>query len=305
MSICLCDTVTDEHGIEILEHGTASFPAAFYLHNLAEKEIPWHWHEEFEVLLVKEGAAFIQIGKEKFHLTAGKGMFINSGTLHHILPAEEGLCLLHSICWHPRLSNGRDDSIYQQKYTQELLKEHAVSHLLFEDFIGHGANAILYFSDAWEKVLEEPFGYEFDVRHDLSKLLLFCCQTQRAKKQKQTEKELRIAKRMKQMMTFIKQNYQTQITIEEIADSAGISVSECLRCFRAVFGTTPIRYTRTVRLEHAAGMLRKGSSVSECSNLCGFEDMSYFAREFKKQYGCKPVEYRTKHKQKRKQKRKL
>lgn len=167
----------------------------------------------------------------------------------------------------------------------------------FEDLGEKGKEAVLYFSDIWEKAVREPFGYEFDLRHDLSKLMVSFCQSQKEGKRKRGEKELRLERRMKQMMTFIKNHFQSQITIEEIADSAGISVSECLRCFHAMFGITPIRYTRKLRLEKAAAMLKRGSSVSDCSQQCGFEDMSYFAREFKKQFGCKPMEYKKRKKE--------
>lgn len=300
MAVRICDTVTDENGIEISEHGTVAFPAACYVHELSGKEIPWHWHEEFEALLVKEGIASVRIGKEKLRLSAGNGIFINSGTLHSVVSDWGGLCLLQSVCWHPRLTGGRDDSVFWQKYTQDLLKEHAVPYLFFNELGEKGTEAVLYFSDALEKAVKEPVGFEFDIRHDLSRLLVFGYQKQKSDRLKQSEKELRTERRMKQMMTFIQKNYHQQITIDEIAESAGISVSECLRCFRNIFGTTPIRYTRQFRLERAAGMLRRGSSVSECSELCGFEDMSYFAREFKKQFGCRPMEYKKEYKKKAK-----
>lgn len=299
MAILMGDTVNDENGMEILEHGKAAFPVACYACDLEYREIPWHWHDEFEVLFVIEGAAVVLIGKEQLHLPAGRGIFINAGTLHSVAHAGEGVCKLRSICWHPRLSGGRDDSIYWQEYTKELLKEQSCSYLFLEELGESGREAVLYFSDAWERASKEPAGYEFDLRHDLSKILVYGYLRQKTENRKQSEKEIRTEKRMKQMIEFIKENLSVQITIDEIAESAGVSVSECLRCFNSMFGITPIRYTRKLRLEKAAGMLKRGSSVSECSVLCGFDDMSYFAREFKKQYGCKPMEYKKRMRQKK------
>ena len=292
MSVVLCDTITDENGIEITEHGTPSFPVACYAHNVSEKIVEWHWHDEFEVILVTEGTSFVFAGSEKIKLTSGKGILLNAGTLHSIIPAEEKNCMIKSVCWHPRLTGGRDESVYWQKYIKRLFAERSFAYLLFEEMKEAETRLILHVSDAWEKCAQEPDGYEFDVRYDLSKILYYGLKHQEKTGMKRKEKEIRTEKRLKQMIDFIKTNLSAQITITEIADSAGISVSEGLRCFNTILGTTPIRYVRKLRLEKAAGFLRMGKSVMESSTLSGFDDMSYFAREFKKQYGCVPSEYR-------------
>ena len=47
------DTFINTQKYEVLEHGTAEFPIACYFDNLNQKFNPWHWHEEFEVGIVK------------------------------------------------------------------------------------------------------------------------------------------------------------------------------------------------------------------------------------------------------------
>ena len=84
------------------------------------------------------------------------------------------------------------------------------------------------------------------------------------------------------------------IYVGDIASSAGVSVSECLRCFRDVMDATPIHFLRSLRLERASELLAQGSgsSVTEVAGQVGFTDMSYFTREFRKQFGKTPREYR-------------
>lgn len=292
MSLSVCNTVTDENGLEITEHGTALFPVACYDTHLSEKQVPWHWHEDFEAILVTEGTALVLIGTEKIRLVSGKGILLNTGILHSVVPADGNTCILKSICWHPRLTGGRDDSVYWQKYTSVFLSERSFGFLLFEVFEEMEKEAILYFSDAWEKCAQETDGYEMDIRNDLSKILYYAYRQQEREGHRRTEKEIRMEKRLKQMMGLIREHYAEQITIADIADAALVSVSECLRCFNRILGITPVRYLRKVRLEKAAALLHMGGSVSESAALCGFDDMSYFAREFKKEYGCKPSEYK-------------
>ena len=53
------DTIINTQKYEVLEHGTAEFLIACYFDNLNQKLNPWHWHEEFEVGIVRENPVMI------------------------------------------------------------------------------------------------------------------------------------------------------------------------------------------------------------------------------------------------------
>ena len=57
--------------------------------------------------------------------------------------------------------------------------------------------------------------------------------------------------RIKKALVFIENNYHGNITIDDIASSLDISVSTCLRLFKDVLGTTPIRYLVDYRSQKA------------------------------------------------------
>ncbi|MBR1455844.1 MAG: helix-turn-helix transcriptional regulator, partial [Oscillospiraceae bacterium] len=87
--------------------------------------------------------------------------------------------------------------------------------------------------------------------------------------------------------------YAEDIRIRHIAQSAAVSESECLRCFRALIGSTPNRYLNQYRLRRAGQLLRGTElKVAEIAEACGFREMSYFARAFRLAYGVAPSEYR-------------
>ena len=54
MALSTCRTVIDESARELLTHGTPAFPIACYHDDLRTEPVPWHWHEELEVLVVSE-----------------------------------------------------------------------------------------------------------------------------------------------------------------------------------------------------------------------------------------------------------
>ena len=87
---------------------------------------------------------------------------------------------------------------------------------------------------------------------------------------------------------------EEELSVRDIADSASISESECLRCFRKILDTSPIAYLKTYRLQRAAELLETTSrKVSDIAAQCGFGEMSYFAKSFREIYRCTPSQYRS------------
>ena len=95
------------------------------------------------------------------------------------------------------------------------------------------------------------------------------------------------------MLSFIKENYGNHISLADIADSAHVSRSECIRCFKKNVDETPVRYLTDFRIESAANMLLMTEKpVSEIAATCGFDDVSYFSKIFKNAKGLSPSQYR-------------
>ena len=64
MPLSLCNSTVDSQGRELLEHGTVQFPVACYHDDLQESEVPWHWHEELEAVVVTEGCTIVAAGNQ-------------------------------------------------------------------------------------------------------------------------------------------------------------------------------------------------------------------------------------------------
>ena len=96
------------------------------------------------------------------------------------------------------------------------------------------------------------------------------------------------------MLQYIQDNLSGELTAGEIARSASLSESECLRCFRSMLGTTPIQYVRQLRVHRAAELLTSTDwKIADVGALCGFQEMSYFAKTFRAIKGCTPSRYRA------------
>src|SRR5690606_27592427 len=77
-----------------------------------------------------------------------------------------------------------------------------------------------------------------------------------------------------------------------IEQKLAMSSSQLYRKIKQIFGFSPGDLIRTIRLKHAAELLIKsGLTVSEVCYQSGFNNRSYFYREFKKTYNSTPKEY--------------
>ena len=185
---------------------------------------------------------------------------------------------------------GSPDSVFWQKYLQPLLADPSRPCAVLRRSVDWQREAMDCMERAFRAVVNEIPGYEFKTRAALSEMMyLLVTPATRAV----PKKALRSADRIKTMLQFVQTHYAEDLTVEQIAASASISPSECLRCFHDMIGTTPNQYLRGQRLQRAAELLCGTTlQVTAIAAQCGFEDSSYFARSFRQLYGCGPTEFR-------------
>jgi AraC-like DNA-binding protein len=99
------------------------------------------------------------------------------------------------------------------------------------------------------------------------------------------------------VLEHIRDHYAGPITNQELAKVSGMSLRAFERQFLASFHLTPQKYLRKLRLRIATrALIYTNDSLSELALNCGFADQSHFAREFRRQFGRTPREYRRHYK---------
>ncbi len=296
MSISSSFSYTDTTKRETKPHGSVFFPAACYSVDIPDVSISWHWHSELELILVEKGRIKLYAGSRQLMLKEGDGAFVNADIMHTVEIADETQgALIHSIVFHPRLVGGTENCVYWEKYLNPLINNERYAVQLLSCNNDWQKGILDRIRRAWLEIAAEKHGYEFRVRNELSEILLELGGHQRQETISITQKVRRNEHRMKQMLNYIQDHYFELILLENIAEAATISKSECLRCFREILDMTPLRYVNQYRLLIAAQNLSETDwQVSEIGDSCGFREMGYFAAQFKKKYGVTPTEYRNK-----------
>ena len=93
-------------------------------------------------------------------------------------------------------------------------------------------------------------------------------------------------------------HFHREITNQRLASISNMSLRAFERRFRAAFHLTPQRFLRKLRLRIASrALVYTDESLSEIALNCGFADQSHFSREFRRQFGRTPREYREHYRQ--------
>ena len=293
MALQLCGLNLNRVSKELQPHGSLEFPCAGYSSHHTEKSediIPWHWHEEIEIVQITNGKMRLKTPASSFLLGEGQMVVINSNILHYAEAAPE--CTLHSLVFSPALITGGNDSAFANKYILPLLSCRLFTGCQIE--YEYSKRVSNWFNCAFDALENDRHGFEFIVRENLSHICFYLYNKFESQLKVQSAVLDQDNIRIQKMLSFLHKNFADNLSLREIADAANISERECLRCFKKMLQISPIQYLLKYRVMQGAEMLlvNPARSISEIASYCGFDSPSNFAKMFRRFYNCTPREYK-------------
>lgn len=99
--------------------------------------------------------------------------------------------------------------------------------------------------------------------------------------------------RLRRVKELVHAKLEDELSLDEMAQSVGLSTAHFARMFRKSTGETPHRFVLRQRLERAKAMLRTPDArVLDVAVACGFKTQQHFAQVFRDLWGVSPTEYR-------------
>ena len=239
---------------------------------------------------------------------AGSGTPVHKNRGSHGFAFSVGCEAVYRFAGGPELRCGPGDCIYLPQgsnYTVKLPEKnalaetgiHAMNFLLlgekneFAPFVLHVRGrdgALAAFKNAETFWRDRSIGYEEACFMELYRLI-FLLKKEAAK----DAPSKALMDKLAPAIRYLEENYtEEDIRISHLAALCSVSEEYLRRLFRAAFSEPPSVYVRNLRLRRAEDLLRSGEcSVSQVAILSGFNDVSYFSREFKKATGFSPSRY--------------
>lgn len=286
----------EKNNKETIKHGTILLPYNIYLTHIPESftDFPIHWHDEIEIIKVVTGQARYVVDFKEYIICEGDILIIPPSSLHYFEQYNDEHFLGETYIFDQKLIDGNTIDTCSTKYISPifnndiLLPIHIHSATEHSKTLGDILGNILsdHYSHAMAYELKIKIGFLEFINYFYSNDYYIVNKTHDIS-------NIRTTNLIKDITTYIEDNYSQKITLEMLAAKANISVYYLSHIFKQYTNQTPIEYLNQYRLSTAANLLRTtDDSIMDISFECGYNNVSYFNRAFKKKYNMTPKEYR-------------
>ena len=287
--------ITNQFQKELKQHGNQQFPFLVSYQKLSEYEsgsFMWHWHPEIEITYVQKGTMCYKVNHMVYHLKEGDIVFNNSGALHSGTMENQKDCAYIPVTFDSRLIYGFFQSTVNSKYVDPVIQDSMLPAICIDQ------------SEPWHKPFREyllriidldekkPDFYELDITICLQSMWRLLLEHITYEPQASRENSLEYD-RIKKILSYIEENYQNKITLNDIAGHIHLCESECTRLFKRHMNTTLFAFLQEYRIERSLEFLQDDRPVSAVADKAGFSDPNYYSKVFAKIKGCSPREYRN------------
>lgn len=258
---------------------------------IGETLFPHHWHEHLEFLYFVSGSARIECGSSAIVCHAGDMCVVNSNELHYGICQSEDLSY-YAIIMDLSLLQSRDWDATDEKFVTPIAR----NRMLFQNRIRGDESVTAHILSIIHELAAQETGYELNVKSHLYGLLSLLVRQYAATSHEQDKfrsrhKEL---ERLEPVFAFIEEHYREKLSVQMLADIAGLSRYHFSRIFKQVTDKSVVEYINLIRINKSESLLRnKTMNISEVAHATGFSDIFYFSRTFKKFKQLSPTQWRN------------
>ena len=258
------------------------------LHNnspISEFKWEYHYHPEIELVCVTSGSGTRHVGYHKSNYTNGDLVLIGSNIPHSGFG-------LNSVDPHEEIVLQFKEEILQ--FPQQESEARSIKELLERSQYG-----ILYSTDTKKALLprlRQMLEYEGYKRYLLLLEILFELST--CEDYELLNKEIMpytiISKnktRLENIFTYVEHHYDKEIDIQDVAKLANLTLPAFCNFFKKATQITFTEFVNRFRISKACLLITQDKTISECSYSCGFNNVTYFNRMFKKYTDKTPSEF--------------
>lgn len=261
------------------EYPTFTDGLPFVLHADLERtpthaSLEQNWHENLEIQLCTGGSGIVLVNGAQYKFSENDIVLINSNCIHYTFSDSRLIytCLIISPAFCK--SNGID---YERMSFRPLIRDPVVLRMLQE--------LINVYSDTSVSLRTAKLNW-------MLLGILIELMKNHAAAGPDAEINSPMFDAVRHTITLIQTSYDQKLTLDHLARAAAADKYALCRAFKKLTGQTIFTYLNRYRCIQAAERLTAGSGVAQAAMECGFDNLSYFTRTFKRYMDKLPSEYK-------------
>lgn len=286
----------DRSLMETKKHGTEELPVQFYEGAfIGFDEFSTHWHREIEMIKVISGEMIVKMNHQPFEVKKDDYVFISKGTLHsiHKSPTTKETVRFQTLIFDLYLL-----SSVLREYSQKQIIEKVDKNALILNCIVSKESPQYEIVDQTFKTIKKTYDerkphYEVMIKGLLHVLMFYILNENSNLSQSLKQRpKINISKAIDVITTNIGNTY----TIAELASTVCYSEAYFMREFKKSMGMTVTEFINKERIKQAKVLLSNtDENIAMIAVKCGYNNISYFNKCFKKEMNQTPFEYRKHH----------
>ncbi len=284
---------------ENAKHGDIFLPVNSYHCQVpvTYRELALHWHEEMEVTLIREGMSDYRVGQRSFRARAGDILLIPPYCVHSAGEIPGKTMVSDSLVFHLDLLGARGQDLSASKYIRPL----AEGRLQMPEVIRSGDKGYEEIREIFLEALEcfrsrTPF-YEIRLKGSLLHIIFLLFESGYIREPEERRNTFENKLQLKTVLQYIEEHYCERIRVSDLAELSGFSESYFMSFFRQYVGMSCIQYINHYRIQKAAHALEETTQpVMEIAMDHGFDNISYFNLQFRREFGMTPRQFRNRQK---------
>lgn len=275
-----------------LEHITHEIDSSIlvFLYKDTHFTAPWHYHSDFELTFILKGSGIRHVGNNIDNFFPGDLILVGSNTPHCWVNEKGYKAGVQSVCiqWESHTFDDFLNANSELKAIKKMLNI-ATAGIKFTN-----SNITSSIGDRMMHLLklnpQKKLITFLDILNDLAHLSAIELLSVEGNKFQYSEKT---DFRTKAILDYLEHNYHKKIVLKDVANLTHLSVGAFCKFFKIHFNRSFTNYLNEFRIRKTCILLQEtNEKLTDISFKCGYENMSFFHRQFKKYMHMTPHDYR-------------
>jgi AraC-like DNA-binding protein len=235
-----------------------------------------NWHENLEIQLCNEGEGSVLLDGQRVGFARGETVVVNAGVIHHTGTEGELVysCLIMDSAFCREAGINPSALRFEEHFADQRVCEH------FAEICRVYAAKDAPCRVARLRLLALSLLILLREGHTISTVT--------------GAADTAMHQNAKAAIRYIRAHASEHLSLEGIAQALYVNKYVLSRQFKAVVRQTVVGYLNGYRCQQAYAMLQNGATVAEAAHACGFANLSFFAKTFRRYIGTPPSACRKK-----------